>query len=329
MPADSTCRRDKLRIAQIRTIAIGKECRFMSCGPRFWTTALVCALFAAGCRTPGDSATASKSSLTSIFKARTVSSSVPETESEIIPEIKDPTELNLAFARWMEDVGNFSEARRKYSEVAEAKPKNLEAALGLARIDQLSGMSHEAEQGFLRAQKLAPDAPEALNALGQFYASEKRWPEAVAQLNKAMLTAPAEKSYRYNLAVAMAYNGDINGALPHFVRTVGDAEAHYNVGLILKDQGQYAEAEEHLLLAVTKKPDLHQAQVWLDEVRHEQETTLSQAPTASGVHTAALQTGGTPTAGIAPTTGRHSALAPSALSPQQLQQRQNQRPARW
>jgi tetratricopeptide (TPR) repeat protein len=301
----------------------------MSCGSRFWTTAIVCLLLAGGCRTPGDSATASKSSLTSIFQARNVSNSIPETEPEIIPEIKDPTELNLAFARWMEDVGNLGEARRKYSEVAEAKPKNLEAALGLARIDQLSGMSHEAEQGFLRAQKLAPDAPEALNALGQFYASEKRWPEAVAQLNKAMLAAPAEKSYRYNLAVAMTHNGDINGALPHFVRTVGDAEAHYNVGLILKYQGRYVEAEEHLLLAVTKKPDLHQAQVWLDEVRLEQETALTQAPTGSGVHTAALQTGADRSAGISPTTGRHSASAPAALSTQQLQQRQNQRPARW
>jgi tetratricopeptide (TPR) repeat protein len=323
------CRRDELRIAHFRTIDFGKECRSMSCGSRFWTPAIVCVLLASGCRTPADSATASKSSLTSIFKARTVSNSIPETEPEIIPEIKDPTELNLAFARWMEDVGNLGEARKKYSEVADAKPKNLEAVLGLARIDQLSGMSHEAEQGFLRAQKLAPDAPEALNALGQFYASEKRWPDAVTQLNKAMLAAPAEKSYRYNLAVAMAYNGDIEGALPHFVRTVGDAEAHYNVGLILKDQARYAEAEEHLLLAVTKKPDLHQAQVWLDEVRHEQETTLSQAPAGSGVHTAALQTGGHSAASVAPTTGRNPAAPPSGLSPQQLQQRANQRPAQW
>jgi tetratricopeptide (TPR) repeat protein len=302
----------------------------MSCGPKFWTTALACVVLAAGCRTPADSATASKGSLTSIFKARTVSHPVPEDQSEIIPEVKDPTELSLAYARWMEDVGNYVEARRHYGEVAENKPKNLEAALGLARIDQLSGLSHEAEQGFLRAQKLAPDAPEALNALGQFYASEKRWSEAVVQLNKAMLAAPAEKSYRYNLAVAMANNGDIDAALPHFVRTVGDAEAHYNVGLILKDQGRYAEAEQHLLLAVTKKPDLNQAQIWLDEVRREQETAVANAPGGSGVHTAALQTGDDPSAEIAPTMGRHSATTRNpGLSPQQLQQRQNQRAARW
>lgn len=299
----------------------------MSCGPKFWTTAIACVLLASGCRTPADNATASKSSLTSLFKARTVSAPVPEDEPEIVPEIKDPTELSLAYARWMEDVGNYVEARRHYSEVAEVKPKNLEAALGLARIDQLNGMNHEAEQGFLRAQKLDPDAPEALNALGQFYASQKRWPEAVAQLNRAMLAAPAEKTYRYNLAVAMVHTGDVNGALPHFVRTVGDAEAHYNVGLILKEEGRMAEAQEHLLLAVTKKPDLHQAQIWLDEVRREQEQSLAAAPNAGGVQNAALQTGGGHSAGISPTSSR-TAPPQSGFTPQQLQQRQNQRPYR-
>jgi tetratricopeptide (TPR) repeat protein len=301
----------------------------MNCGPRIWTTAIACVALTCGCRTPDSSATASKSSLTSLFRTRTASHVVPESEPEIIPEIKDPTDLSLAYARWMEDVGNLVEARRHYSEVAESKPKNLEAALGLARIDQLSGLTHEAEQGFLRAQKLAPDSPEALNALGQFYASEKRWPEAVAQLNRAMLAAPAEKSYRYNLAVAMVYTGDVDGALPHFVRTVGDAEAHYNVGLILKEEGRLVEAQEHLLLAVTKKPDLHQAQHWLDEVRREQESALAIAPAGSGVQTAGLQTGGH-SAGIAPTSSRQSpSNAPAGLTPQQLQQRQNQRPARW
>jgi tetratricopeptide (TPR) repeat protein len=285
-----------------------------------------------GCKTPGDTATASKSSLSSLFKTRTVSAANQESEPEVIPEVKDPTELNLAYARWMEDVGNLMVARSKYSEVAEAKPKNLEAALGLARIDQLSGRSHEAEQGFLKALKMAPGSPEALHALGQFYAYDQRWPQAVEQLKRAMLAAPAEKSYRYDLAVAMVHMGDINGALPHFVRTVGDAEAHYNVGLILKDEGKLAEAHEHLLLAVTKRPDLHQAQYWLDEVRRMQESSPTGL-SADGVQTAGLQSDAAESlAPRSPAAGGHSTSSgtlDARLSPQQLQQRQNQRPARW
>lgn len=302
----------------------------MSGGSKIWTCLLGSAALAltCGCKTPGDPATASRTSLSSLFKARTVSAANQEPETDVIPEVKDPTELSLSYARWMEDVGNLMEARRHYSEVAEAKPKNLEAALGLARIDQLSGRSHEAEQGFLRALKMSPDSPEALHALGKFYASEQRWPQAVEQLKRAMLAAPAEKSYRYDLAVAMVHMGDINGALPHFVRTVGDAEAHYNVGLILKDEGKLAQAQEHLLLAVTKKPDLHQAQYWLDEVRRLQEASPT-AVSADGVQTAALQTDAAET--LPQVAGGHSTSAPTSdprLSPQQLQQRQNQRPGR-
>jgi tetratricopeptide (TPR) repeat protein len=318
---------------RIRATAFGKECRRMTCGPKTWCSVVggAALALACGCQTTTEQSTASKSSLSSLFRARTVAATEPE-PPEAIPDIKDPTDLSLAYARWMEDVGNLVEARRHYSEIADAKPKNLEAALGLARIDELSGRTHEAEQGFLRAQRLDPDSPEALHALGQFYAHQERWPQAVEQLNRAMLAAPAEKAYRYDLAVALVHTGDIKSAMPHFVRTVGDAEAHYNVGLILKDEGRLAEAHEHLLLAVTKRPDLHQAQYWLDEVRHQQETALASLPPDGGVRTAALQSSADQASPIAPTTGGHSPTAAAAnahLTPQQLQQRQNQRPAQW
>lgn len=303
----------------------------MSRGPKFWNSLGCAALaLACGCQATGENATASKSSLSSLFQARTVAAT-SEPKPEEIPDVKDPTELSLAYARWMEDVGKLTEARRHYSEVAEAKPKNLEAALGLARIDQLSGRASEAEQGFLRAQRLDPGSPVAMHALGQFYASQQRWAPAVEQLNRAMLAAPAEKAYRYDLAVALVHTGDVAGAMSHFVRTVGDAEAHYNVGVILKDEGKLDAAHEHLLLAVTKKPDLLQAQYWLDEVRREQESALASLPSGTGVQTAALSSN-EQTPSLSPAAGRHSATAPAAsprLSPQQLQQRQNQRPAQW
>jgi tetratricopeptide (TPR) repeat protein len=308
----------------------------MCLGPKTRSSVLAGALLAlaAGCQTTGDplAATKPKSSLSSLFRARTVSAQMAEPEPELVEDVRDPTDLNLAYARWMEDVGNLIVARQKYGEVAEAKPKNLEAALGLARIDQLSGRSHEAEQGFLRAHRLAPDAPETLHALGKFYSDEGRWPEAVEQLNKAMLAAPAERQYRYDLAVALVHTGDVDAALPHFFRTVGDAEAHYNVGLILKEMGQTREAEEHLLLAVTKRPDLHQAQYWLDEVRRLRDTSPSSRLPMGGVQTAELQQQSSQIPTVTPTTGGHStSFAPTTggLTPQQLQQRQNQRPAQW
>lgn len=304
--------------------------------PNLWSR-LVCGaalLAACGCQTANDRTTVSRGPFRSLWSARTGAAALPKVEPELAPDLRDTTELSLAYARWMEDVGNLMEARRHYSEVADSKPKNIEAALGLARIDQLTGRTHEAEQGFQRALRLAPESPQALHALGQFYASQRRWPEAVEQLNRAMLAAPTERTYRYDLAVAMAHTGDIEGALPHFVRTVGVAEAHYNVGLILKEQGRLAESHEHLLLAVTKKPELHQAQYWLDEVRHDLDAALASQPAASAVQPAAHQRGARYSAPLPAVTGRHS-LAPSDgssradLTTQQREQQRNQRPAAW
>jgi tetratricopeptide (TPR) repeat protein len=246
--------------------------------------------------------------------------------------IDDPTELSLAYARWMEDVNNLGEARRHYSEVAETKPKNVEALLGLARIDQASGMTYEAEQGFQKALRLSPNSPLALHALGQFYASQQRWPEAVDALNKAMLAAPVERQYRYDLAVAMVQSGDVNAAMPHFIRTVGDAEAHYNVGLILQQQGRLADAEQQMLLAVTKKPDLHEAQYWLDEIRRQSEADqIAQSPVQRAAHqfTAPPSQGSFPPPTAPPVVASPAPQPTAPLNPQQQQQMRNQYPPSW
>jgi tetratricopeptide (TPR) repeat protein len=287
------------------------------CGAALWLNA--------GCRTTAENGVA-ESTPRSLFRPKFLNASdsqaIPEEEVEVLPPLKDTTELSLAYARWMEDVGNLVDARRHYTEVAESKPKNIEAILGVARIDQLSGRPHEAEQGFLKALKLDENSPVALHALGQFYASQERWPEAVAQLNRAMLSAPTEKKYRYDLAVALVHTGDINTALSHFVRTVGDAEAHYNVGLILREEGQLSEAADQMLQAIVKKPDLHEAQYWRDEILREQETVLASHSSMDGATGPVV---------AAPAGGNHSLQAgppssPAAFSSQQQDQRRNQRP---
>lgn len=183
----------------------------------------------------------------------------------------DPVRLPLAYARWQEQLGNLTEAKSSYERVLDNDPKSTDAIIGLARIDQLSGRVFEAEQGFHQALKLRPQDPVVMDALGQFYASQERWPDAVAMLQKASQQAPTDTSYRYHLAVAMARSGDIEGARPHFSKTVGDAEAHYNVGYILYEKGQLEQAEQEFLQAILKKPQLEQAQAMYDDVRAERE----------------------------------------------------------
>ncbi|MEO1995620.1 MAG: tetratricopeptide repeat protein [Planctomycetaceae bacterium] len=213
---------------------------------------------------------------------------ITRTDQETNPEqrraykaLQHPTRLPLAYAKMQEQLGNLIEARKHYEHVMIEDSKSADAILGLARVDQLSGRTVEAERGFRRALELRPSDPRVLDAVGQFFVAEKRWGEAIQMLNTAMLRNPSEKVYRYHLAVALAKSGDIKGCLPHFEKSVGDAEAHYNVGYILMDQGRLDEAQQQFRIALSKKPNLKEAHVLLQEVMAQ--LTAPTSPAAGDV----------------------------------------------
>jgi tetratricopeptide (TPR) repeat protein len=215
---------------------------------------------------------------------------------EVPDELADPAQLSLAYAKLMEESGNVVEAETHYTKVLAEQPEHVAAIVGLSRVQQRTGRPEAAEQGLHKALRLDPHSPVALHALGQIYAAQGRWDEGAELLNKAVLAAPNEKAYRYDLAVALVHADNIEAALPHFIRTVGDAEAHYNVGLILHQQGRLVESEEQLRLALSRKPDLQQAQYWLDVVRRQQgDGALSQSlPGVAAGHAMPLALAATP-----------------------------------
>lgn len=196
-------------------------------------------------------------------------------------KLKEPSKLDLAYAKWQEQLGNMTEARERYQRVLHDEPQSIEALLGLARMDQLAGRMPEAEQGFRKALKNSPNNPLVQDALGQFYASQEKWPQAIDILKQGLQTAPNDDIIRFHLAVATAKSGDLVTAKPLFVNSVGEAEAEYNLGLILHDQGKLDLAEQHFIQAVVKKPTLEQAQYWLSEIRIEKETKNVLAGTNS------------------------------------------------
>ena len=101
------------------------------------------------------------------------------------------------------------------------------------------------------------------------------WEEAVDSLNKAVLASPNDSAIRNDLAAALVQTGNIDAAMPHFIRTVGEAEAHYNVGLILHQQRDLDAAEQQFRQALDRKPELQPAQQWLATVMNEQQTQLN------------------------------------------------------
>uniref|UniRef100_UPI002628BB02 tetratricopeptide repeat protein n=1 Tax=uncultured Gimesia sp. TaxID=1678688 RepID=UPI002628BB02 len=159
---------------------------------------------------------------------------------------------------------------------------------------------------------------------------------------------------RYQLGIAMASSGDYQGAMPHLIRAVGEAEAHYNIGYILRDRGQLQASEQQFLQAVLLKPEFNEAQYWLDEIRREKENRLMLAGVTTG-ETKGLNAGaqqasysqtkaqvkqqkpgvakGMSPVGISPgptsaagaTNNTESATPPANLTAEQLEQWRNQR----
>jgi len=236
----------------------------------------VLGLMSSGCITVAPNSTPSLT-WKSLTKPKVQQASFERAEEEAPGAPKNPARLKLTYGQLMEENGQYVEARKNYSAVVELQPKNIEAILGLARLDQISGDMEQAEQGFRRALKLDPNSAVAQYNLGQFYSSQKRWKEASEYLTKAMLAEPDQSEYRYALAVALVHTGDVDSALPHFIRTIGDAEAHYNVGLILQENGNWSEAERQFALAVVKKPEFPAAQNWLAHLRQQHPSTARPA----------------------------------------------------
>jgi Tfp pilus assembly protein PilF len=290
----------------------------------------VLALMTSSCITI--SPTPSKFSVKSLWKGD-VQQASHEQKDELIPATpKNPAKLKMAYGQLMEESGHHAEARKNYDAVLALQPKNVDAVLAIARLDEVGGHTEQAEQGYRRAVKLAPNSAQAHFSLGKFLANQRRWTESAESLTKAMLSEPDHVQYRYELAVTLVHCGDVNSAMPHFIRTIGDAEAHYNVGLILQEEGNLAEAERHFAMAVTKKPELTEAQNWLVHLRKNSETTLASAekdsvvpatPTAPQIVPTAHAT--TPTSQVfaKPRTGDGTGNA-AFFTPQQLEQLSNQ-----
>lgn len=231
----------------------------------------------------------------SLTKPKIHQASYEEPVAEAPGNPKNPARLKVAYGRLMEESGQTVEARKSYQSALEHQPKEIEAILGLARLDQAAGNIEQAEAGFRKAVKLAPNSSQTQYSLGQFYGAQERWDEAVDALTKAMLAEPDETQTRYALAVALVHTGHVEAALPHFIRTIGDAEAHYNVGLILQQKGRLEDSERHFALAVSKKPELVAAQNWLAQVRQQRQapTTAPQNLTPSRPGTDILPAGHT------------------------------------
>ena len=168
---------------------------------------------------------------------------------------------------------------------SERDPRSLSAQLGLARLDHLAGRVDQAEASYRQAVREHPDSPLARSALGLFYASEERWEQAAVELGSAVEAAPDDAVIRNRYAAALAYSGRRKEAFNEFLRAVGEAKAHYNMGYILSRQGRVHVAEREFRRSLAIQPELDRARTMLARIaasgRRERTILLASNPADS------------------------------------------------
>jgi tetratricopeptide (TPR) repeat protein len=92
----------------------------------------------------------------------------------------------------------------------------------------------------------------------------QQWPEAVAQLSKAVVLAPANASSRLNLGTALYMQGNAAGALEQYREAVrlspSSSRAHFGIGVLMESRGQDRDAIQAFSSAVNIDPGYLEAQ---------------------------------------------------------------------
>lgn len=215
--------------------------------------------------------------------------------------LKHPEQTLVAMARWKEDNEEYGEAKEQYRQILVAYPENIDAKLGLARIEMAIGRQQQAEEQLLTLSKELPDNIAVARELARLYSSREEWPRAISVLNAIADRHPEDQPVQYELGVAYARAGQIDTALPHLTFAVGEAAAKYNVGYLLHEAGNDAEAISWFEQSLKAHPDertSQQCRRMLTQLTVSDEMPVAAAPTLAPV------TIGTPTIQPQVTPGR-------------------------
>ena len=104
--------------------------------------------------------------------------------------------------------------------------------------------------------------------LSSIYSSRGQWEEAGRILETAAVSDHDDAAIQFCLGEALARTDRTEAAFEHFERSVGEAAASYNVGLIVYEN-MLEECEDYFMAALDSDPSLQVAQAKLTDIQRE------------------------------------------------------------
>lgn len=200
-------------------------------------------------------------------------------------------DLMVSMAEMALHGGNVEQARQLYQKAIAEQPKNLNALLGAARMEDREGRLDVAVMLYQRAAAAHPKNPTVLNDLGLCLARQGKLPVAERVLIQAVQLEPTKPLYRNNLAKIQVEMNRLDAACQHLAAVYPPAVVNYNMGVLLYERGRTAEAQRFLLTAAGMNPALGAAQTLLAEIRGGQQPVyqVASANIAPAPHSVVIQ----------------------------------------
>lgn len=159
----------------------------------------------------------------------------------------------------------------------------------------------DADKWFSEVTAERPNDPEIWYLLGRTKYNENRFTEAISSFEHVLALRPRDVQAEDNLGLSHQGLGHADQAKAAFQKAIEwqgsapvDAQPCLNLGILLTDQGHFAEATEYLIQAAALAPEnprIHeelsralQAQGNLEQAQTQLEAAVKLAPNAAGLH---------------------------------------------
>ncbi|HWO78800.1 MAG TPA: tetratricopeptide repeat protein [Bacillus sp. (in: firmicutes)] len=192
----------------------------------------------------------------------------------------DEGEIKLALAETLQDLGREDEALIYTSSIEANDPVYPQALLMEADLYQAQGLFEVSEEKLLRAKKILPDEPVIDFALGELYAAEGKWLEAIecyerVEKNPNNVNLDISKP----LALALTSAGRFEEALEFYEKALDekvDSDTLFGYGFAAEKAGYNQTAIEKWTELKTLDPDYFSVHLLLARV-YEKEEMLNES----------------------------------------------------
>jgi len=172
-----------------------------------------------------------------------------------------PGDLNVIFkeAVGFQKAGNLEQAAREYQQILEKSPGMPEVLNNLGVILQTLGDLISARKKYEAALRVEPEYDAALNNLASILLREGEYTRARDLWLRAVAKNPVDSELRVNLALSYRKTGEPDKSIQSLRKALTlnpkHATAHYLLGEILQEQGDYEEALRAYMGYLESKPE--------------------------------------------------------------------------